>query len=286
MQHTQPSAAERCEDVTFWRNQISLVNLVLVACSPASSLEMKSFWCTTKGSVCRLADLHKAEYFILYKKRDFIQKRLVILHPGISHEMKNKLIWYFDYYTKCSVCFQWKSNHIYNLLPNGTCPSLMTRFFSCLNLFPAVWPVCACHSCVFTQGMYLTLTCGGQGSPCWNQKKMRIQFRRQGSFPLCLFYVTCTTILLVYCAHCYWLCVRFSVLETKTELCWIMVYCGYHVTNSLLSLGPNCFAETTVIPAGREVKTDECTICHCTYEEGTWRIERQAMCTRHECKQI
>uniref|UniRef100_G1N3Y1 von Willebrand factor C domain containing 2 n=1 Tax=Meleagris gallopavo TaxID=9103 RepID=G1N3Y1_MELGA len=50
--------------------------------------------------------------------------------------------------------------------------------------------------------------------------------------------------------------------------------------------GPNCFAETTVIPAGREVKTDECTICHCTYEEGTWRIERQAMCTRHECKQI
>ncbi|XP_010289016.1 PREDICTED: brorin [Phaethon lepturus] len=50
--------------------------------------------------------------------------------------------------------------------------------------------------------------------------------------------------------------------------------------------GPNCFAETIVIPAGREVKTDECTICHCTYEEGTWRIERQAMCTRHECKQI
>ncbi|XP_043835485.1 brorin isoform X2 [Dromiciops gliroides] len=50
--------------------------------------------------------------------------------------------------------------------------------------------------------------------------------------------------------------------------------------------GPNCFAETTVIPAGREVKTDECTICHCTYEEGTWRIERQAMCTRHECKQM
>ncbi|NXH41192.1 VWC2 protein, partial [Dicaeum eximium] len=50
--------------------------------------------------------------------------------------------------------------------------------------------------------------------------------------------------------------------------------------------GPNCFAETLVIPAGREVQTDECTICHCTYEEGTWRIERQAMCTRHECKQI
>ncbi|XP_072268202.1 brorin [Pyxicephalus adspersus] len=50
--------------------------------------------------------------------------------------------------------------------------------------------------------------------------------------------------------------------------------------------GPNCFAETIVIPAGREIKTDDCTICHCTYEEGTWRIERQALCTRHECKQI
>ncbi|KAM9307490.1 brorin [Gastrophryne carolinensis] len=50
--------------------------------------------------------------------------------------------------------------------------------------------------------------------------------------------------------------------------------------------GPNCFAETTVIPAGREIQTDDCTICHCTYEEGTWRIERQALCTRHECKQI
>ncbi|XP_033026052.1 brorin [Lacerta agilis] len=50
--------------------------------------------------------------------------------------------------------------------------------------------------------------------------------------------------------------------------------------------GPNCFAETTVIPAGREVKTDDCTICHCTYEEVTWRIERQAMCTRHDCKHI
>ncbi|XP_069816475.1 brorin [Dendropsophus ebraccatus] len=50
--------------------------------------------------------------------------------------------------------------------------------------------------------------------------------------------------------------------------------------------GPNCFAESVVIPAGREIKTDECTICHCTYEEGTWRIEKQALCTRHECKQI
>ncbi|XP_066547095.1 brorin [Amia ocellicauda] len=48
--------------------------------------------------------------------------------------------------------------------------------------------------------------------------------------------------------------------------------------------GPNCFADNAVIPAGREVKIDECTICYCTYEEGTWRIERQATCSKNECK--
>lgn len=48
--------------------------------------------------------------------------------------------------------------------------------------------------------------------------------------------------------------------------------------------GPNCFADTAVIPAGREVKIDECTICYCTYEEGTWRIERQATCSKNECQ--
>ncbi|XP_023681438.1 brorin [Paramormyrops kingsleyae] len=48
--------------------------------------------------------------------------------------------------------------------------------------------------------------------------------------------------------------------------------------------GPNCFADTAVIPAGREVKMDECTICYCTYEEGTWRIERQATCSKNDCR--
>ncbi|TKS85310.1 Brorin [Collichthys lucidus] len=48
--------------------------------------------------------------------------------------------------------------------------------------------------------------------------------------------------------------------------------------------GPNCYADTTVIPAGREVKIDECTICYCTYEEGTWQIERQATCSKNECQ--
>ncbi|XP_076831690.1 brorin [Brachyhypopomus gauderio] len=47
--------------------------------------------------------------------------------------------------------------------------------------------------------------------------------------------------------------------------------------------GPNCYADAAVIPAGREVKIDDCTICYCTYEEGTWRIERQATCSRNEC---
>ena len=48
--------------------------------------------------------------------------------------------------------------------------------------------------------------------------------------------------------------------------------------------GPNCYADTSVIPAGREVKIDDCTICYCTYEEGTWQIERQATCTKNECQ--
>ncbi|KAK1791598.1 hypothetical protein P4O66_013601 [Electrophorus voltai] len=48
--------------------------------------------------------------------------------------------------------------------------------------------------------------------------------------------------------------------------------------------GPNCYADMAVIPAGREVKIDDCTICYCTYEEGTWRIERQATCSRNECQ--
>ncbi|MGH0121590.1 UNVERIFIED_CONTAM: hypothetical protein FKN15_015020 [Acipenser sinensis] len=48
--------------------------------------------------------------------------------------------------------------------------------------------------------------------------------------------------------------------------------------------GPNCFADNAVIPAGREVKINSCTICYCTYEEGTWRLEPQATCSKHECK--
>lgn len=119
--HSQPSAAQRCEDVTFWKNQICLVNIVLVGRSPASSLEMKLFQCAMKRCVCRLADLHKMEYFILYTKNVFIQKRLELFHSTgkglFSHEMENKLIWYFDYRTKYNVCFQWrKSNDIYNQL--------------------------------------------------------------------------------------------------------------------------------------------------------------------------
>uniref|UniRef100_A0A8C5QUA4 von Willebrand factor C domain containing 2 n=1 Tax=Leptobrachium leishanense TaxID=445787 RepID=A0A8C5QUA4_9ANUR len=50
--------------------------------------------------------------------------------------------------------------------------------------------------------------------------------------------------------------------------------------------GQNCFAETIIIPAGREIKTDECTICHCTYEEVTWRLEHQLICGNGESQSI
>lgn len=111
-------------------------------------------------------------------------------------------------------------------------------------------------------------------------------FGRQDPCILSCFYASCMMSMFVQCAQHYSLCNGFSVPRSRTALGWIAVCCWCHIMSSLLLSGPNCFAETLVIPAGREVKTDECTICHCTYEEGTWRIERQAMCTRHECKQI
>ncbi|XP_057191923.1 von Willebrand factor C domain-containing protein 2-like isoform X2 [Triplophysa rosa] len=43
--------------------------------------------------------------------------------------------------------------------------------------------------------------------------------------------------------------------------------------------GPNCFAGTTIIPAGIEVKVDDCTICRC--HSGDWW--KPAQCLRREC---
>ncbi|XP_072541552.1 von Willebrand factor C domain-containing protein 2-like isoform X1 [Salminus brasiliensis] len=43
--------------------------------------------------------------------------------------------------------------------------------------------------------------------------------------------------------------------------------------------GPNCYAGTTIIPAGIEVKVDDCTICRC--HNGDWW--KPAQCLRREC---
>ncbi|GAB5575953.1 von Willebrand factor C domain-containing protein 2-like [Prionailurus iriomotensis] len=43
---------------------------------------------------------------------------------------------------------------------------------------------------------------------------------------------------------------------------------------------PNCFAGTTIIPAGIEVKVDECNICHC--HNGDWW--KPAQCSKRECQ--
>lgn len=94
IQPSQPSA--------FWKNQIGLLNLVLVSFSAASSLEMKLFQSTIKRGVCRLTDLHKMGYFILYMKSVLIQKRLKLFHSAgnrlFSHEREDKLMWYYGYY--------------------------------------------------------------------------------------------------------------------------------------------------------------------------------------------
>uniref|UniRef100_A0A4W3JGB8 von Willebrand factor C domain containing 2 like n=1 Tax=Callorhinchus milii TaxID=7868 RepID=A0A4W3JGB8_CALMI len=50
--------------------------------------------------------------------------------------------------------------------------------------------------------------------------------------------------------------------------------------------GPNCFAGSTIIPAGKEVKVDECTICHCSQNGDWWKTERQATCVKRECDRL
>ncbi|KAK2108532.1 von Willebrand factor C domain-containing protein 2-like [Saguinus oedipus] len=47
-----------------------------------------------------------------------------------------------------------------------------------------------------------------------------------------------------------------------------------------ITIGPNCFAGTTIIPAGIEVKVDECNICHC--HNGDWW--KPAQCSKRECQ--
>lgn len=47
-----------------------------------------------------------------------------------------------------------------------------------------------------------------------------------------------------------------------------------------VSTGPNCFAGTTIIPAGIEVKVDDCNICHC--HNGDWW--KPAQCSKRECQ--
>lgn len=49
---------------------------------------------------------------------------------------------------------------------------------------------------------------------------------------------------------------------------------------SCVSAGPNCFAGTTIIPAGIEVKVDDCNICHC--HNGDWW--KPAQCSKRECQ--
>lgn len=53
------------------------------------------------------------------------------------------------------------------------------------------------------------------------------------------------------------------------------------LTNACVCVpGPNCFAGTTIIPAGIEVKVDDCNICHC--HNGDWW--KPAQCSKRECQ--
>lgn len=62
---------------------------------------------------------------------------------------------------------------------------------------------------------------------------------------------------------------------------FLALLCRSHSRFVLLShvAGPNCFAGSTIIPAGIEVKVDDCTICRC--HTGDWW--KPAQCLRREC---
>lgn len=61
-------------------------------------------------------------------------------------------------------------------------------------------------------------------------------------------------------------------LKTKKYLLFLLLPCVF--------AGPNCFAGTTIIPAGIEVKVDDCNICHC--HNGDWW--KPAQCSKRECQ--
>ncbi|XP_032806938.1 von Willebrand factor C domain-containing protein 2-like [Petromyzon marinus] len=48
--------------------------------------------------------------------------------------------------------------------------------------------------------------------------------------------------------------------------------------------GGNCYAGTRIIPAGREVKVDSCTVCICPSPGGGGHSDRQATCVKRECQ--
>lgn len=89
--------------------------------------------------------------------------------------MKQKINWYFDYYTKYNACFQWKkSNNISSIgslvVYSSTVALSVTGFFSSLNLYSSVSSVCAQVSVTvacFTEKLYHTFRCGGQDSLYW-----------------------------------------------------------------------------------------------------------------------
>ncbi|XP_064421720.1 von Willebrand factor C domain-containing protein 2-like [Latimeria chalumnae] len=46
--------------------------------------------------------------------------------------------------------------------------------------------------------------------------------------------------------------------------------------------GPNCFAGSTIIPAGVRVEIDKKTVCFCAHKDGTWETQHHATCVTRE----
>uniref|UniRef100_UPI00358F67A0 von Willebrand factor C domain-containing protein 2-like isoform X1 n=1 Tax=Myxine glutinosa TaxID=7769 RepID=UPI00358F67A0 len=47
--------------------------------------------------------------------------------------------------------------------------------------------------------------------------------------------------------------------------------------------GANCFANTRIIPAGKKVRVDECTVCECPTQENWTQTDSQAECYNYGC---
>uniref|UniRef100_A0A3Q3AWB8 Si:dkey-283b1.7 n=1 Tax=Kryptolebias marmoratus TaxID=37003 RepID=A0A3Q3AWB8_KRYMA len=136
-------------------------------------------------------------------------------------------------------------------------------------------------------------TCTVNGPVCVRPKCPRIhprctRIRYKACCPVC----EALTTVCVYGGKTYMLLEEFRVSRCERCRCEANgeVYCrisdcpATHCVNPVYEpdhccpicrTGPNCFAGSRVIPAGKHVNIDDRTVCYCTYWDGTWHTHPQ-----------